>query len=104
VFRSSMRRQLLSPRRIHGLLSDLPQVIRLYARPMANRRVPLLAKLATVLGLLFLLTLCAIELDFIPVIGQLDWLLIGYLALQLSIWLCPPRENVGGIAGGGITS
>jgi hypothetical protein len=99
-----MRRQLLSPLRIRGLLSDLPQVIRLYARLMANRWVPLLAKPATVLGLLFLLTPPAIELDFIPVIGQLDWLLVGYLSLQLSIWLCPPREHVSGIAGGGITS
>jgi hypothetical protein len=89
---------------MRGLLSGLPQFIRLFARLMANRRVPLLAKLATVLGLLFLLTLRAIELDFIPVIGQLDWLLVGYLSLQLSLWLCPPRENVGGIAGGGITS
>jgi uncharacterized membrane protein YkvA (DUF1232 family) len=89
---------------MRGLLSDLPQVIRLYARLMANRRVPLLAKLATVLGLLFLLTPCAIELDFIPVIGQRDGLLVGYLSLQLSIWLCPPREHVSGIRGGGVTS
>jgi hypothetical protein len=56
-----------------------------------------------VVGLPVLFTRRAIELDFIPVIGQLDCL-VGYLALQLSIWLRPPRENVGGIAGGGITS
>jgi hypothetical protein len=35
--------------------------------------------------LLVLLTPRAIELDFIPVISELDWLLVGYLALQLFI-------------------
>jgi hypothetical protein len=104
VFRSSLGRQLPSLLRIQGLPIGLPQFVRLYARLMANRRVPLLAKLATVRGLLFLLTSCAIELDFIPVIGELDWLLVGDLSLQLFIWSCPPRENVSGIAWGGITS
>ncbi|MFZ1119121.1 MAG: hypothetical protein WAN81_02735 [Candidatus Binataceae bacterium] len=85
------------------LLIYLPQFVRLFARVTADRRVPLLAKLATVLGLLLLLTPPAIELDFIPVIGQLDWLLVGYLSLRLFI-LCPLRENVTGIAGGGLTS
>jgi hypothetical protein len=45
-----------------------------------------------VLGLLVLLTPPAIELDFIPVIRQLDRLLVGYLSLELFIWLCPPRK------------
>jgi hypothetical protein len=42
--------------------------------------------------LLVLLTPPAIELDFIPVIGRLDGLLVGYLSLELFIWLCPPRD------------
>ena len=63
----------------------------------------LLAKLAPVLGLLLLLTPPATELDLIPVVGQLDWLLVGYLSLRLFI-LCPLRENVSGIAGSGLTS
>ena len=58
-----------------GLLIHLLQLIRLFAPLMVDRRVPLLAKLAAVLGLLLLLTLPTIELHFIPVIGQLDWLL-----------------------------
>ena len=69
--------------------------------------IPLLAKLVTVLGLLFLLTPPAIEVDFIPVIGHLDWLLIGYLCLRLFIWLCPPDlvcERVTRTASGPLTS
>jgi hypothetical protein len=87
VFRSSLRRQLLSPSRMRGLPICLPQFVRLFARLMEDRRSHYLPSL---------------ELDFIPVIGQLDWLLVAYPLLQLFIWLCPPREHVSGIAGGGI--
>lgn len=89
---------------MRGLLIYLPQFVRLFARLTADRRVPLLVKLATVLGLLLLLKPPAIELDFIPVIDHLDWLLFGYLSLRLFIWLFQLRENVGGIAGSGLTS
>jgi hypothetical protein len=89
---------------MRGLPIGLPQFVRLFARLMEDRRIPLLAKLATVLGLLVLLTPRAIELDFIPVIGRLDWLLVGYLSIQLFIWLCPPRKYVSGIAAGGLHS
>jgi membrane protein required for beta-lactamase induction len=75
---------------MRGLLIYLPQFVRLFAWLMANRRVPLLAKLTTVLGSLVLLTPPAIELDVIPVISRLDGLLVGYLSLELFIWLCPP--------------
>ena len=63
----------------------------------------LLAKLVPVLGLLLMLTPPALELDFIPFIGELDWLLVGYLSLKVFIWLCPPdvvREHVSHIARG----
>ena len=103
MFRSSVRERLLSPLRMRGLLIYLPRFVRLFAR-LTDRRVPLPAKLATVLGLLLLLKPHAIELDFIPVIGHLDWLLFGYLSLRLFIWLFPLRENVSGIAGSGLTS
>jgi uncharacterized membrane protein YkvA (DUF1232 family) len=89
---------------MRGLLIYLPQFVRPFARLTADRRVPLLASLARLLGLLFLLTPPAIELDFIPIIGQLDWLLVGSLSLRLFMWLFPLRENVTGIAGGGLTS
>jgi hypothetical protein len=99
--------EMLSPLRMRGLLIYLPQFVWLFARLMVDRQVPLLAKLATVLGLLLLFTPPAIELDFVPVTGQLDWLLVAYFSLQLFIWLCPAdvvRENVTGIAPGGLTS
>jgi hypothetical protein len=43
VFRSSLKRQLLSPLRMRGLLIYLPQFVRLFGRLMENRLVPLLA-------------------------------------------------------------
>lgn len=67
----------------------------------------LLAKLTPVPGLLLLLTPPATELDLIPVVGQLDWLLVGHLSFQLFIWLCPidvVRENVTRMARGPLTS
>ena len=67
----------------------------------------MLAKLALVLRLLLLLTPPATELDPIPVVGQLDWLLVGNLSLQLFIWLCPidvVREHVTRMARGPLTS
>jgi hypothetical protein len=60
---------------------------------------PTICQARMVVGVPVLFTPPAIELDFIPVIGQLDWLLVGYLSLQLLIWLYPPRENVSGIGG-----
>ena len=55
------------------------------------------------MGLLLMLTPPALELDMIPIVGELDWILVGYLALKVFIWLCPPdvvREHVSQIARG----
>jgi Uncharacterised protein family (UPF0182) len=60
---------------------------------MENRRIPLLGKLAAVLGLLVLLTPPAIELDFSLVIGRLAWLLVGYL-LSNSLSGCAHPANM----------
>jgi hypothetical protein len=84
---------------MRGLPIGLPYFVQLFAQLMEDRRVPLLARLDTVLELLLLLTPPASELDFIPVIGQLDWLLVAYPSLQLFIWMCPYVR----IAGVGIT-
>lgn len=103
MLRSFLRMHLLNPRRLRGIVTYLPHFLRLFLRLMADPRVSLLAKMAPFLGLLLLLTPPAIELDFIPIIGELDWLLVGYLSLQLFIWLCPPdvvREHVTRIAHG----
>jgi hypothetical protein len=50
-----------------------------------------------------LITPPAIELDFIPIIGELDWLLVIYFSLKLFIWMCPAdvvREHVAQVARG----
>jgi hypothetical protein len=103
VFGSFLRMQLLNPRRVRGMLLYLPHFIRVFWRLMGDRRVSMLAKLVPLLGLLLLITPPALELDFVPIIGELDWLLVGYLTLKLFIWMCPPdvvREHVAQVARG----
>jgi hypothetical protein len=95
--------QLFNPPRLRGLVMFLPHFVRVFYRLMGDPRVSLLAKMVPPLGLLMLLTPPALELDFIPIIGELDWLLVGYISLKLFIWLCPPdvvREHVTQVARG----
>ena len=92
-----LRMQFLGPAQLGRLVMYLPQFVRLFYRLITESRVPVLAKMVPVMGLLLLLTPPALELDLIPIIGELDWLLIGYLTLKLFVWLCPPdvvREHV----------
>ncbi len=103
MFRSILRMQLLTPARIGGLVAYLPQFARVFYRLMKDERVSLVTKMVPFLCLMLMFTPPAIELDFVPVIGELDWLLAGYLALKLFVWLCPPdvvREHVARIAHG----
>ncbi|MGH8012641.1 MAG: hypothetical protein ACREQ4_09095, partial [Candidatus Binataceae bacterium] len=81
----------------------LPQFLRVFYRLMLDRRVSILAKMVPFMGLLLLITPPALELDLIPIVGELDWLLVGYLCLKLFLWLCPPdvvREHVAQVARG----
>jgi hypothetical protein len=103
VFRSFLRMRFLNPAQIGGVVTHLPKFIRVFYRLMSDRRVSLLVKLVPFLGLLLLLTPPALELDLIPGIGQLDWLLVGYISLKLFLWLCPPdvvREHVARVGRG----
>ncbi len=93
--------QLLSPSRVGGFLTHLPSFLRVFYRLMTDHRVSPIAKLVPLLGLLLLLTPPALELDFIPLVGELDWLLIIFISLRVFIWLCPPevvREHVTQVA------
>jgi len=95
--------RLLSPLRISVVVTYLPHFIRVFYRLMIDRRVSTLAKLVPCIGLLLLLTPPALELDLIPGVGQLDWLLVGYISLKLFLWLCPPevvREHVAQVGRG----
>ena len=81
----------------------LPHFVRLFYRLINDGRVPMLAKMVPAMGLLLMLTPPALELDMIPIVGELDWILIAYLSLKVFIWLCPPdvvREHVSQIGRG----
>jgi len=95
--------QLMGPLQMRGLIMFLPQFVRVFYRLMRDPRVSSLAKAVPLLGVLALISPPLLELDFIPIIGELDWLVIGYLALKIFIWLCPAdvvRDHVGRVARG----
>jgi hypothetical protein len=95
--------QFLSPLQLTRLVAYLPQFVRVFWRLMMDERVSILAKLVPVLAVALMFTPPALELDLVPIVGELDWVLVGYLALKVFIWLCPPevvREHVSRIARG----
>jgi len=101
VFQSFLKMQLLSPGRVGGFITHLPSFARVFYRLMIDQRVSLLAKLVPPLGLLLLFTPPALELDFVPLVGELDWLLVIFITLKVFIWLCPSdvvREHVARVA------
>jgi hypothetical protein len=95
--------RLLNPARTSGFVLHLPQFCRVFYRLMTDHRVSFLAKLVPLIGLLVLITPPALELDLVPIIGELDWLLVGYVTLRIFVWMCPPdvvREHVAEVARG----
>jgi hypothetical protein len=95
--------QFLGPMQLSRLVMYLPQFVRLFYRLITDERVPMLAKVVPAMGVLLMFTPPALELDMIPLIGELDWILVGYIALKVFIWLCPAdvvREHVSQIARG----
>jgi len=98
-----MRLRLASPATVGKFIVHLPQFIRLFYRLMHDQRVSVLTKALPLLGLLVLLSPPLLELDLIPLIGELDTILVIGLTLKLFVWLCPPdvvREHVARIAHG----
>ena len=103
MFSKILRMQFLGPMQLSRLVMYLPQFVRLFYRLWTDDRVPTLAKAVPWMGALLMLTPPALELDMIPIVGELDWLVIGYLSLKVFIWLCPPdvvREHVAQIGRG----
>ena len=101
TLRDALRPHFLNPVRLTRLLAHLPQFVRLFYRLLADPRVSWLAKLVPLLGLLVALSPPNLELEIIPVLGEMDFLLIMFLSLKLFVWLCPPdvvREHVARIA------
>lgn len=103
MFTSLLRMQLLNPLKIGGFLRYLPQFMRLFSRLFFDHRVSWVAKAVPILGLMMLFSPPLVELDFIPFLGEIDFLLMAYFTLKLFLWLCPQdvvREHVNRIAQG----
>jgi len=103
VWRELLRARLISPLKLQKVVIHSPRFVRVFYRLMRDRRVSWLAKMVPLLGIMMLITPPALELDFIPIIGELDWLLVGYLTLKLFLWMCPAdvvREHVAQVARG----
>ena len=95
--------QLMGPLQVRGLIMFLPQFVRVFWRLMHDARVSMLAKAVPFLGALALISPPLLELDFIPIIGALDWILVVFICLRIFIWLCPTnvvREHVSNVARG----
>jgi hypothetical protein len=93
----------MGPLQMRGLIMFLPQFVRVFYRLMRDERMSVFAKAVPLLGVLALISLPLLELDFIPIIGELDWILVGFICIKIFIWLCPPdvvREHVSNVARG----
>ena len=103
MFWQFLRMHFLPPLQVSRLVGYLPQFVRVFWRLMKDPRVPLLAKLVPVLALLLMMSPPAIELDLVPILGEIGWLVVAVLAFKILVWLTPPeivREHVSRIARG----
>jgi uncharacterized membrane protein YkvA (DUF1232 family) len=101
TLRDVLRPHFLNPVRLGRIVAYLPQFVRLFYRLFSDPRVPILVKLVPVLGLVLAISPPNLELEIIPVLGELDFVLIMLVALKVFVWLCPPdvvREHVARIA------
>lgn len=75
----------------------LPKFVRVFWRLMRDSRVSFSAKLVPILIMASMVTPPALELDMIPIVGELDWIVVAVIALKMFVWLCPAdvvREHV----------
>jgi len=103
MFWQFLRMHFLPPLQVSRLVGYLPQFVRVFWRLMKDPRVPLLAKLLPVLAFLLMMSPPAIELDLVPILGEIGWLVVVVLAFKILVWLSPPevvREHVSRIARG----
>ena len=101
MFWQFLRMHFLPPLQVSRLVGYLPQFVRVFWRLMKDPRVPLLAKLVPVLALLLMMSPPAIELDLVPILGEIGWLVVVVLAFKILVWLSPPevvREHLSRIA------
>ena len=75
-----------------SLLASLPRYLRLYIRLMRDGRVPLKAKLFVVGALVYLISPVDFMPDMLlPVVGQMDDVLVLWLAFRGLLRLSPPQ-------------
>ena len=72
MFQRLLRMRMLSPVRIGGMVTHLPKFVRVFYRLMKDPRVSIFAKAVPFVILFLMFTPPAIELDFVPVLGELD--------------------------------
>jgi uncharacterized membrane protein YkvA (DUF1232 family) len=70
-------------------LRHLPNFVRLYWRLLRDRRVSLWPKALLVLGLLYVVSPIDFIPDFIPLIGELDDLVVIIATCRLFMYMCP---------------
>jgi len=80
---------LLRPRLLKALIFD----IRLAWRLLREPRVPLLSKAAIPVAALYFVSPIDLLPDIIPVLGEMDDLVVAYGALRMFINLCPPAAE-----------
>jgi len=71
------------------LLFQLPNLLRLYWRLLADRRVPLWPKAVLVGALVYVASPVDLLPDVLPVLGQLDDLTLLVLVGRSFLWWCP---------------
>jgi uncharacterized membrane protein YkvA (DUF1232 family) len=79
------------------LIRHLPHFARLYWRLLRDARVPIWPKLVLLGGFLYVLSPIDVMPDVLPVIGQIDDLVVLLVVCRLFMYLCPPavvREHV----------
>ena len=72
-----------------SLLFQLPSLLRLYWRLLADRRVPLWPKAVLVGTLAYVVVPVDLVPDVLPVVGQLDDLTLLVLVGRAFLWWCP---------------
>lgn len=80
----------------------LPQFVRLYWRLLWDRRVSIWPKALLLLSIVYVLSPVDLIPDFIPIIGELDDLVVLIAVCRVFIYMCPPevvQEHVRRIGG-----
>ena len=88
------------PRKPPSRSTMIFHILRMFIRLMADRRVPFWVKLVPVAAVIYIVSPIDLRPDFIPILGQLDDLLIAILLLVLFVALVPGEARRDAFRGG----